>query len=156
MSVEELEAFLESRGIAWSALNPKDRYSFVQEWIDVFGNAFDNGMRYRQGYKATYELQQVHGNNFTLFSFNHELPFWRTSENRPKWAYSCQATAIPDLEPFCNLDFAMAATDLSWTMVYTHEDFVLYGPLFTKREWIVAPRRDAEPRRRRGGIFKRK
>ena len=61
---------------------------------------------------------------------------------------------IPDLGQFCNLDFAMVATDFSWTMVYTHEDFALGGPYFTERGWIVDPKRDVKPGRRRGGKLK--
>ena len=81
MSVEELEAFLENKGIAWSSLHPNDRHAAVGKWINIFDNAFDNGMRYKEGLKARYALSQVKGSNFLLFPITSVLPRWRSSEN---------------------------------------------------------------------------
>jgi hypothetical protein len=68
----------------------------------------------------------------------------KTSESNPGWGYSCTATTIPDLGEFCDMDFAMVASDFSWTMLYTHEDFALGGPYFIQREWIVPEHGEVE------------
>ena len=94
-------------------------------------------------------LSQVVGGDFLLFSITNELPLWRSSEQRPTWGYACNASKIPDLSQFCNLDFVMVAADFSWTMVYTHEDFGLGGPYFTERSWAEQPRDDSEQGNRR-------
>jgi hypothetical protein len=134
--LDELETFLRTQGIVCEQLDRDGWSRVVGQWVSIFGNAFGDGRRYgaaRVGVKAQYALSQVGEGEFLLFPLPSKLPFWRTSKRCPNWAYRCKASAIPALDQFCNLDFVMAASDFSWTMVYTHEDFTLGGPYFIEK-----------------------
>lgn len=53
--------------------------------------------------------------------------------------YECDGPVVP-LGKACAVEFAVMPEDLSWTMLYTHEDHGYGGPYFVRREWI--PGRD--------------
>jgi len=154
--LKELEAFLEAQDVTWDRLDREDRFAAVQNWISVFGNAFDVGTQYKEGVKARYALSEVDKGEFFLFSIPSDLPFWSSSEQRQHWGYKCKGATIPDLGQFSTLDFVMVASDLSWTIMYTHEDDVLGGPYFVKKDWIDVSSGDLkrggrQVRRRRHG-----
>ena len=140
--LQDLEAFLEAQGVVFDRLRHEDRSVAVRQWTSSFGNAFPDGVRffrhgkqhkgYKEGVKAQYAFSQVNRGNFLLISITNELGIWRSSEHLHAWAYKCSAPEIPDLGQFCNLDFVVVASDFLWTMVYTHEDFVMGGPYFVR------------------------
>jgi hypothetical protein len=50
-------------------------------------------------------------------------------------AYDCSGPLVP-LQVFHNAEFFVCPSDLSWTMVHTHEDHALGGPYFLRAEWV--------------------
>lgn len=148
--LEELEAFLENQGIFFESLDRKERSAAVGAWSRVFGRAFLPGMRYKEGNKARHALSQLPVGDFLLFSVMNETPIWRSSWQGPRWAYKRRASTVPNLSKFHTLDFAVVASDYSWTMVYTHEGDALGGPYFAEKDWALRPIRELKPGRRRG------
>ena len=153
--LDELETFLVTQGIVCEQLGQEDWNVIVRQWLSVFGNAFGHRMwhrRYKEGVKAQIGLSQVGKGDFLLFSIGNsrQFPLWRTSEQRPHWGFRCKTSAVPGLDRFCNLDFVMVASDFSWTMVYTHEDFVLGGPYFMEGAWVGRPSVEGNLTNRRG------
>ena len=135
--LEDFEAFLESHAIVWSRLDRRDRFLAIRQWTSIFGNAFVQGMRYKEGDRARRAFSQVDNADFFLLSVANESPRWTSSQPGPKWGYTCKAPIIPDLSQFAFLDFAVVAGDFTWTMVYTHEDDVLGGPYFAEKNWVT-------------------
>ncbi|MGO8744910.1 MAG: hypothetical protein ACLQNE_02865 [Thermoguttaceae bacterium] len=148
--MEELEAFLGSRDISWERLDRKSWSAAIRQWSRVFGNALSQGTRYKEGNKARNALSRMDASDFFLLSVINESPHLRSSEPNPKWGYTCKAQMIPDLSQFCTLDFAMVASDYSWTMIYSHEDDILGGPYFTEMDWVTIQSRDLNSGSRRG------
>lgn len=142
MSVSQLQdlgEFLGRQGIVCDSLDRKERSAALGKWTSIFGSAFCEGNHYKEGHKARYALGQVAGGSFFLLSITNEMRIFKSSAQGPRWGYTCKASVIPDLGQFCNLDFAMVASDYSGTMVYTHEDFILGGPYFVERSWLELP-----------------
>jgi len=75
------------------------------------------------------------GNRFQLVR-GGSIPRKRTA------AYNCHSDGkLPDLSSFHNIEFFIAPTDLSWTLIHTHEDGGLGGPYFVRQDWLVPPTR---------------
>jgi hypothetical protein len=51
--------------------------------------------------------------------------------------YECEGPVVP-VGSLCDAEFAVSPADLSWAMLYTHEDHALGGPYFVRREWLPA------------------
>jgi hypothetical protein len=149
--LEDLEKFLESQGIVWGRLERKEYLAAINQWNDVFGSAFSGEVRHKEGEKARYAVSQVESGELLLLSIANETRLLRSSAPGMRWGYRCRALRIPDLSQFCNLDFAMAASDFSWTMVYTHEDDACFGPYFTEKDWLVPPDQNLAREERRTG-----
>jgi hypothetical protein len=50
-------------------------------------------------------------------------------------AYECRGPLV-SLAAFHDSEFFVCPPDLSWSMVYTHEDHSMGGPYFIRTEWL--------------------
>ncbi len=86
--------------------------------------------------RAFFEQAKVADGHFFIVQTRDPSVPRRTSG---RIAYECWAASIPDLTDLSHhIDFFVAPTDMSWTMVYTHEADVFDGPFFTRGDWVVA------------------
>jgi hypothetical protein len=147
----ELEQYLTDHGVEWELLDENAHWSVETEWYEAFGNAIAWHCRCKSGVRAEAELLSQQATIFFV------VPFVRNSRSLPtgigtgiprQAAYKCQGAILP-LAGFRSPDKFVVPPDLSWCMIYTHEDHAMTnGPLFFRKEWIVPPR-DTNRRRRK-------
>ncbi len=141
---EKLEQFLTQGGLAWQLIPSQQHVSLSNEWETLYGNCFAYRNRHREGARAQFEYSQQSAETFMIVPFlgNVGGPHSINKRAARKAAYECHGDGtLPDMSAFANTDFFIVPTDLSWTMIHTHEDYALGGPYFVRKEWLAPPRR---------------
>lgn len=131
-----LKARLEDAGVLRRTLTEQQRNEAEQQWRAVYGSAFRGRPRLRQGLKADFEYSKQPPCRWLVVPLSSEVE--GTSVNplgNLETGYECEGPLVP-LGVY-NIEFAVAPTDLSWTMLYTHEDHALGGPYFIRLEWLL-------------------
>jgi hypothetical protein len=138
-----MRSLLDAGGISYRPLTGSERIKLEQQWRAVYGQAFRGRHRLRQGARADHEYAQEPAGRWLIIPLTSPVagtavhPFGAAVTG-----YECEGPPVP-FGSACELEFAVAATDLSWTMLYTHEDHSLHGPYFVRREWLTGD--PAEP-----------
>ena len=131
-----LNARLEDAGVLRRTLTEKERHEAEQQWRAVYGNAFRGRPRLREGLKADFEYSKQPPCRWLVVPLSSEVEGTSVSPiGNVETGYECEGPLVP-LGGFRNIEFAVAPTDLSWTMLYTHEDHALGGPYFIRLEWL--------------------
>jgi len=143
----ELEEYLTQNGIAWSVLDRQTHQSIHAEWMRIYGVAFTFPYRPKHGVHAESEVANQTDERFFVVPFLGDRggPHGVAKHGPRNAAYNCTGSLLP-FGRFCAIDLFIAPPDLEWTMIHTHEDHLLGGPYFCRREWLVAPRHDWNPR----------
>ena len=130
-----LSDLLESAGVLKRVLTEEERQEAEQQWREVYGDVFRRG-RVRQGSKADYEYSRQPPCRWLAVPLTSEVPGTSLAPAaRTAIGCECEGPLVP-LGAVHHVEFAVAPVDLSWTMLYTHEDHDLGGPYFIRREWL--------------------
>lgn len=130
-----LPEFLESAGVAVRLLTEVERQDAEQQWRAIYGKAFRDG-RLRQGSKADFEYAQQPACRWFAVPLSSGVEGTLASPiARTVVGCECYGPVVP-MGDICDVEFVVSPTDLSWTMLYTHEDHDLGGPFFIRREWL--------------------
>ncbi len=126
---------LEAAGVLVRVLSEEERQEAEQQWREVYGKAFRG--RVRHGFRADFEYSLQPSCRWLMVPLSSGVegasvsPLARDAEG-----CECEGPVVP-LGVANDVEFAVAPADLSWTMLYTHEDHDLGGPYFVRREWVV-------------------
>ena len=132
-----LQEYLESKGVGCRVLPRQEHRAQEQHWRRVFGGAFREDSRFREGDKALFEFEQLECDQYRvvpLLSAVEGLPLARQLGTRGP-ALKCQGPLVI-LSSFHDLEFFVSPRDFEWTLVHTHEDHGFGGPFFTRSEWV--------------------
>lgn len=139
----ELRELLDSAGVAWRLLTGEERAEAESQWRAVFGRAFRGRPRLRQGARADFECARQPAGRWLVVPLTSGVEGTSVSPPGPALGgYECEGPVV-GLGLLCGAEFAVSPADLSWAMLYTHEDHALGGPYFVRREWV--PTSQAEP-----------
>jgi hypothetical protein len=131
-----LRALLGAAGISCRPLTEPERAEAERQWRAVYGGAFRGRPRLRHGPRADFEYARQPAGRWVVVPLSAEAPGTSVSPRGPaQTGYECEGPPVP-LGAACGLEFAVAPADLSWTMLYTHEDHAFGGPYFIRREWL--------------------
>lgn len=136
-----IAGFLTDAGYEVTSLALKESGALAAEWHSVFGGAWARKCRMRTGFRALDAYAQQTAREFVIISLSpHAGGPPEINDHTPDWlALRCLGVGpLPDLSAFAADEFAISPSDLSWTMVHTHEDLALGGPYFILREWAEA------------------
>jgi hypothetical protein len=140
----ELQSLLSAAGVAWRTLPDAERVEAEAQWRAVYGRAFRGRSRLRHGARADFEYTQQPAGRWLVVPLNSGVEGTAVTPLGPALGgYECEGPVVP-LGALCGAEFAVSPADLSWAMLYTHEDHALGGPYFVRREWLLAS--PAEPR----------
>jgi hypothetical protein len=135
----DLQALLDAAGVSWQRLPDAERVEAEAQWRAVYGRAFRG--RLRHGSRADYEYAQQPAGRWLIVPLTSEVEGTQvTPVGLTLGGYECAGRVVP-LGSLCSAEFAVAPADLSWAMLYTHEDHALGGPYFVRREWVPEGRR---------------
>ncbi|HEV3260071.1 MAG TPA: hypothetical protein VG013_24655 [Gemmataceae bacterium] len=141
---ERLEQYLTQYGLVWQAILPERHVSLSNEWEALYGECFSHQLRYKQGAKAQVEYSHQSAATIMIVPFlgKYGGPHSISKHGPRKAAYECHGSGgLPDLSTFADTDFFIVPTDLSWTMIHTHEDYEWGGPYFMRKDWLGPPTR---------------
>jgi hypothetical protein len=120
----------------WQPLTEADRREAEEQWREVYGRAFCGQSRLRRGLRADYEYSQQPAGRWLLVPLTSGVEGTSVSPiGLSLSAYECDGPVVA-LGSLCGSEFAVSPADLSWAMLYTHEDHVWGGPYFVRREWL--------------------
>lgn len=123
-------------GVEWDRLLDPGRVEVEAAWRRVYGRAFRGRPRLRHGAKAEYEYRCQKCDHYLIVPFSAGVSGLPVSvHGRAIAAYECRGSLI-SLGAFCNAEFFISPPDLSWSMIYTHEDYAFGGPYFIRADWI--------------------
>jgi len=148
----ELEKFFAEQGVAFEALPYAEHAKLERAWNDIYADVWRLGLRYKSGFRAE-RAYGVHGGLFVLVPFlgDRAGPHGVGAAMPRTVAYRCKApNVLPDFTQFAPLDFFVSPPDLSWTMLYSHEDAAFgcsAGPYYIERDSLVPPTRVAAHRK---------
>ena len=132
----ELRSLLDSAGVAWRPLAEAERAEAEAQWRAVYGRAFRGRPRLRHGGRADFEYARQPAGRWLVVPLTAGVEGTSVSPPGPALGgYECEGPVVP-LGSLCGAEFAVSPADLSWTMLYTHEDHALGGPYFVRREWV--------------------
>ena len=133
-----LRSLLDAAGVSYAPLADTERAEAERQWREVYGQAFGGRCRMRYGSRADYEYAQQAECRWLIVPLSARVEATPVSPYGPiPTGYACEGLPVP-LGAACALEFAVAPTDLSWTMLYTHEDHEFGGPYFIRCEWLTA------------------
>jgi hypothetical protein len=138
----KLQQFLTQVGVAWRPLPREQHILLSNEWEGLYGHCFGHGIRYREGARAQFEYSQQCTQTFMIVPFlgKYGGPHSINKRGARKAAYECHGDGtLPDMSAFAETDFFIVPSDLSWTMIHTHEDYALGGPYFLRKDWLAHP-----------------
>jgi hypothetical protein len=134
---------LDASGVSWQPLSEAERTEAETQWRAVYGQAFRGRARLRQGSRADYEYAQQLAGRWLIVPLTSGVEGTLVSPlGLSLRGYACDGPVVP-LGAWCGSEFAVSPADLSWAMLYTHEDHEWGGPYFVRREWL--PGQPAEP-----------
>lgn len=132
----ELRSLLDAAGVSWRPLVEAERAEAEAQWRAVYGRAFRGRPRLRQGSRADYEYVHQPAGRWLVVPLTSGVEGTPVSPLGLSLAgYECDGPVVA-LGALCGSEFAVSPTDLSWAMLYTHEDHALGGPYFVRREWL--------------------
>ncbi len=135
----KLQALLNAAGVSWQRLPDAERVEAEAQWRAVYGRAFRG--RLKHGSRADFEYTQPPAGRWLVVPLTSEVEGTAVSPHGLHLGgYECEGPLVP-LGFFCTAEFAVSPADLSWTMLYTHEDHALGGPYFVRRKWVPPPLR---------------
>jgi hypothetical protein len=134
--------------VQWRLLTSEEKSAAQAQWQAFFGSAFQGwwGRRkrysrqpeerlwveHREGFKAVFKYQQQTCDaTWLIVPLDGISPGVRNAT--PMEAYECDGPLVL-LGDFRYAEFFISPRDFEWTMVHTHEDHVLYGPFFLRRD----------------------
>ena len=130
-----LQTTLETAGVLCRPLTEVERAEAERQWRAVYGHAFRGRPRLRHGERADFEYAQQPACRWLVVPLSSGVDGTSVSPRGPaQTGYECEGSPVP-LGAVCGIEFAVAPADLSWTMLYTHEDHGFGGPYFIRREW---------------------
>jgi hypothetical protein len=134
----ELRDLLDAAGVIWRPLAEAERAEAEAHWRSVYGNAFRGRPQMRHGARADTEYSQQAHCRWLVVPLTSGV---KGTPAHPRTAvlsgHECEGPVVP-LGGLCNAEFAVTPVDLSWAMLYTHEDHACGGPYFIRREWMSA------------------
>ncbi|HTM54925.1 MAG TPA: hypothetical protein VL175_12910 [Pirellulales bacterium] len=133
---DEFRDYLSQHGVRCESLDRTSRDDAENRWREIYGEAFAEQSRLRQGAKAEHAYQEQACTHYLVVPFSSDvkgLPI--NFVGRSLEAYECSGTLV-SLRLFHSVEFFVCPVDFSWTMVYTHEDYGCGGPFFVRREWL--------------------
>lgn len=126
---------LSENKIRWRELEEDERMIIEREWRGIYGDAFRGRPRMRHGIKAEHEYSCQVCDHFWIIPFSQKVPGTHVYlKHNVDVGFECHGR-LPDLSPFHSTEFFVSPPDLSWTMVFTHEDYGFGGPYFIRVEW---------------------
>jgi hypothetical protein len=132
----ELRSLLDAARVTWRPLTNAERAEAEEQWRAVYGQAFRRRPRLRHGARADFEYAQQPAGRWLIVPLAAGVEGTAVSPIGPAvGGYECDGPVIA-LGVLCNSEFAVSPADLSWAMLYTHEDHALGGPYFVHREWV--------------------
>ena len=139
----ELRALLDAAGVSWRPFTEAERREAEEQWRAVYGRAFRGRPRVRQGSRADYEYAQQPAGRWLVVPLTSGVEGTSVSPiGLSLSGHECDGPVVA-LGSLCGSEFAVSPADLSWAMLYTHEDHAFGGPYFIRREWL--PGKHAEP-----------
>lgn len=140
MSWEEmLQSLLNAAGVSWRILAEAERAQAETQWRAIFGQAFLGRSRMRQGARADFELARQASCRWLIVPLRAGVAGTPINpRGRVLNGYECEGVVVP-LGALCGAEFAVSPVDLSWAMLYTHEDYALGGPYFVHQVWLGNP-----------------
>jgi hypothetical protein len=132
-----LRTLLETAGVLCRPLTEPERAEAERQWRAVYGRAFRGRPRLRHGSRADFEYAQQPAGRWLVVPLSATVPGTSVAPHGlMPTGYECEGAPVP-LGSACGLEFAVAPADLSWTMLYTHEDHAFGGPYFIRQEWLL-------------------
>ena len=139
---ETLERYLAEQRVAFDVIDSSRHTRLESEWNAIYGNVWRLKLRHKCEAKAEDAYSRQYAIEFLIVPFlgDHAGPHGVGTPSPRTTAYACTGSGtLPRLAAFANLDFFVAPPDSSWTMLHTHEDYVLGGPYYVEREWLTVP-----------------
>ena len=136
-----LESYLSEQGLKFDVVDASRHARFENEWNAIYGDVWRLKLRHKRQAKAEEAYAKQRAIEFLIVPFlgDHAGPHGVGTPSPRTTALACVGDgALPRLAAFSNLDFFVAPPDLSWTMIHTHEDYVLGGPYYIERAWLTA------------------
>jgi hypothetical protein len=149
----ELRSLLDTAGVAWRPLTEAERAEAEAQWRAVYGQAFRGRPRLRQGARADFEYARQPGGRWVVVPLSSAVE--GTPVSPPGYTlsgYECDGPVIP-LGSLCRAEFVVTPANLSWAMLYTHEDHAWGGPYFIRREWLATCPDEPGVTTRHDGLF---
>lgn len=136
----DLRSLLDVAGVSWRPLPEAERAEAEIQWRDVYGRAFRGRSRLRKSLRADMEYSRQPAGRWLLVPLTSGVEGTSVSPHGLSLCgYECEGPVVA-LGTLCNSEFAVSPADLSWAMLYTHEDHALGGPYFVRREWLFGER----------------
>jgi len=133
---DELRALLDAAGVTWQPLADAELVKAESQWRAVYGRAFCGRARLRQGSRADFEYAGQPTRSWLVVPLSSGVVGTPVHPLGPALSgYECEGPLVP-LGALCDAEFAVSPADLSWAMLYTHEDHELGGPYFVRLEWL--------------------
>lgn len=148
--LEILEEVLTCCRTSFCPLVKKERWVVEQQWRGVYGRATfvktgtwnDGGLAWNY-FSSGHAKARDGAQASALYAAEHAEEFFVRPDAEDLPAFRCRGGRLPDFEPY-ELDIHVFPVDLAWTMAFTHEAYLGFGPYFARLEWQPAsdPRRD--------------
>ena len=133
---QELRDYLSLLSVESNVLDRNATITAEQSWREIYGDAFSQRPRMKQGTKADFAYQELLCHHYLIIPFSSNvdgIPIQVSGRSRV--GFECRGQLVP-LGQFHTAEFFVSPTDFTWTMVHTHEDHAFGGPYFIKMEWI--------------------
>src|SRR4051794_23285847 len=118
----ELQSLLDAAGVSWRTLTDAEQVQAEAQWRAVYGRAFRGRSRLRHGARADFEYAQQPAGRWLVVPLTSGVEGTAvTPLDRQLDGYECEGPLVP-LGSLCGAEFAVSPADLSWAMLYTHED----------------------------------
>ena len=151
---EDYETIIETCGGDVDLLTLRERRDAFQRWRETYASGLHamTGSWQYQGFDwhlFSFEYVRALSGHRAVEEYRSQRPteFLVMPECETKAAVRIEGGELPDLRTILD-DFHVWPTNLEWTMAFTHEESIGFGPYFSRREWIVeSPQPKRTPRR---------
>jgi len=135
-SVDILASLLDAAGVTLRPLSEPERAEAERQWRAVYGEAFRGRPRLRHGIRAEAEYARQPAGRWLVAPLSAGVAGTPVAPTGPAaTGYECEGPLVP-LGAAHAIEFAVFPSDLSWTMLHTHEDHALGGPYFICQAWL--------------------
>ncbi len=141
MISQKITSFLDKKNVDYEQLNKNVCFKIQQNWRRIFSKNIKNQKgvwKYKSfdwhtfSYNFAYYKNGFHAKK--LYNSLSNQTFYLISEDIDGLAYRCKSILLPDFSEL-GLDLYVFSENQEWTMVFTHEESVGFGPFFAYSEW---------------------